>query len=61
MSPEILKLYSAATRLAEDLASDIGQCKTREEHVRVTARANAASAIVEQLNKLSATARPDGD
>ena len=28
--------------LASNLASDIEQCKTREEHIRVTARANAA-------------------
>ena len=47
---EILKLAAA---LAEELAADIALAKTREEHIRVTARANAAAQL---LNVLTAAA-----
>lgn len=47
---EILKLAAA---LAEELAADIPLAKTREEHIRVTARANAAAQL---LNVLTAAA-----
>lgn len=43
---EILK---AASQLAENLKTDIPLAKTREEHIRVTARANEAAALVEKL------------
>ena len=43
---EILKLAAA---LAEELASDIPLAKTREEHIRVTARANAAANLLNAL------------
>lgn len=39
------QLLEAARALANDLASDIPLSKTREEHIRVTARANAAAAL----------------
>lgn len=41
----------AAEELLASLKQDILLCKTREEHVRMTARANAASALVESLRK----------
>jgi hypothetical protein len=43
---EILKL---AADLAESLAADIPLAKTREEHIRVTARANAAAELLNVL------------
>ena len=43
---EILKLAAA---LAEELAADIALAKTREEHIRVTARANAAAQLLNVL------------
>lgn len=42
----------AARQLAEDLAADIQLARTREEHIRVTARANSA---LELLNGLTHT------
>lgn len=39
----------AARSLAEELSADISKCTTREEHIRVTARANAAAAIYNGL------------
>lgn len=39
----------AARELAEQLSEDIQKCSTREEHIRVTARANAAAAIYNGL------------
>jgi hypothetical protein len=39
----------AARSLAEQLSDDISKCSTREEHIRVTARANAAAAIYNGL------------
>jgi hypothetical protein len=42
-------LVSLAQQLAADLYSDIGLAKTREEHIRVTARANAASALLTEM------------
>ena len=47
MSQETISL---AESLYLDLVNDIGQAKTREEHIRVTARANAAKAILVQLS-----------
>ena len=35
--------------LAEQLNEDIQKCSTREEHIRVTARANAAAALYNGL------------
>lgn len=50
MTNEILNLISLAEEHAASLKQDILLCKTREEHVRITARANEAAAIVELLN-----------
>lgn len=38
-------LLEAARVLADDLYNDIPLCKTREEHIRVSSRANAAAAL----------------
>lgn len=53
MTNEILnisRLARAASDLAAELAADIPLCKTREEHIRVTARANAAATLAAELN-----------
>jgi hypothetical protein len=47
------ELIKFAEGLAQDLTADIPLAKTREEHIRVTARANAAT---ELLNLLTAAA-----
>lgn len=58
MSEELL---TAAREHAERLAADIPLCATRMEHVRVTARANEAAAIVVALQKFFSTeAASDG-
>jgi hypothetical protein len=44
-------LLTVAEELARDLTADIPLAKTREEHIRVTARANRAT---ELLNLLTA-------
>lgn len=38
-----------ARELAEQLSDDIQKCSTREEHIRVTARANTAAALYNGL------------
>lgn len=43
------QLLEAARDLASQLATDIPLCTTREEHIRVTARANAAAALYNGL------------
>jgi hypothetical protein len=45
----IEQVRDAARELAENLLTDIPLCKTREEHIRVTARANAAAALYNVL------------
>lgn len=47
------KLTEAAVLLAEDLAQDIALASTREEHIRVSARANAASSLAAELLSIS--------
>ena len=42
-------IREAARELAEQLLADIQLSKTREEHIRVTARANAAAALYNTL------------
>lgn len=50
MTEEFLfKLLAASSEHTESLKRDILLCKTREEHVRVTARANEAAALTESL------------
>lgn len=43
-------LLQAARELSESLSEDISKCATREEHIRVTARANAAVALYNALS-----------
>jgi hypothetical protein len=45
----IEQIREAARELAASLLEDIPLCKTREEHIRVTARANAAAALYNGL------------
>jgi hypothetical protein len=42
-------LLEAARELSAQLAEDIPLCRTREEHIRVTARANAAAALYNSM------------
>lgn len=49
MSAEITKFLEAARELAEELQLDIQLAKTREEHIRVTARANAAFNLYSEM------------
>jgi hypothetical protein len=43
------KIFEAACALADELRADIEMCATRVEHIRVTARANAAAELVQML------------
>lgn len=49
MTPEIVEL---ARQLAASTHSDIALAKTRDEHIRVTARANVAADLYYQLHGL---------
>ncbi len=42
-------ILELAQRLAERLEEDIPLCRTRDEHVRVTARANEARQIYNEI------------
>lgn len=42
-----------AAELAASLKADIDLAKTREEHIRVSARANAAAALLTELTTLT--------
>ncbi len=44
------ELMSAAVKLRDSLLSDIPLARTREEHVRVTARATSATELVHMLS-----------
>ena len=48
-------LIVAASKLADELTGDIESAKNREDHIRITARANAA---VELVNMLTASEQP---
>ena len=48
---DIHDLMTAAREHADRLASDVELCSTREEHVRLTARANEAENIANDLYK----------
>jgi len=52
MSQETLDL---AEKLYLELLDDIQKAKTREEHIRITARANAARALFQGLSDLYVT------
>lgn len=49
---DVTELVTAADELAELLAADVEQAKTREEHIRVTARANEAARIAYMVRHL---------
>jgi hypothetical protein len=50
MSPT--EITSMAKKLADELQEDIKACKTREDHIRVTARANEAVLLFQGLNQV---------
>jgi len=50
MREEIEEIANLAAVLVEELQSDIELCKTREEHIRMTARTNAATNLVRLLD-----------
>ena len=52
------QLIEDAEQLAERLEADIIECRTRDEHIRVSARANEAANLLNCLRilKLEATA-----
>ena len=43
----------AARELAEELSNDIKLATTREEHIRVTSRANAAAALYNAMTAIT--------
>jgi hypothetical protein len=45
------KIITVAEELARNLTDDIPLAKTREEHIRVTARANRATELLEILRR----------
>ena len=45
----MVKIIEAITQLSCELTADIPLAKTREEHIRVTARANAALELLHML------------
>ena len=47
MSTSLEEIQVQARALADNLANDIELCKDREEHVRITARANEAEALAQ--------------
>lgn len=49
------KILEAARALADNLKADIPLAKNREEHIRVTARANAAAELLAYLTTASET------
>lgn len=49
----IEELAGMAHRLVEELRQDVSKCKTREEHIRVTARANEADHLLHGLLQLT--------
>lgn len=52
--PNGKKILKAASALADELTDDIFLAKTREEHIRVTARANAATELLFLLTEAQA-------
>lgn len=47
------KIFEAARALADELRDDIDKSSTRAEHIRVTARANAAAELVQMLFEMT--------
>jgi hypothetical protein len=54
MREDLEEIAKLAAVLVDELRSDIELCKTREEHIRMTARANAATNIVYLLDLVTA-------
>lgn len=52
----IEQLLQAAAEHAERLEADIVECRTRDEHIRVTARANEALALLNGLKEIQLAA-----
>ena len=48
----IVQLAATARELANDLRADIELAKTREEHIRISARANIADQLATDLENL---------
>lgn len=40
------KIFELASELLDELSGDIELCRTREEHIRMTARANKTSQLL---------------
>jgi hypothetical protein len=53
MTAGLEQVTEAARELAERLAADIPLARTRDEHVRVTARANEATNLLAAIIDLS--------
>ena len=61
MNRMTLELLSSHARdLVTRLLEDVEKAKTREEHIRITARANEATHILHYLEGLAATETDDG-
>lgn len=43
----------AARQLADELTADIPTARTREDHIRMTARANAATSLAYELENVN--------
>jgi hypothetical protein len=52
MSSDPSQLLTNARELASQLAADVSQASTRLEHVRLTARANEAALLLQDLEQL---------
>lgn len=46
------EILTSARDLRDRLLEDVSKAKTREEHIRITARANEAATIVSELESL---------
>ena len=61
MSENDPKLLMKARELASQLAADVHQASTRLEHIRLTARANEAALLLQDLEKLLTTGEIDDE
>ena len=52
-------LNALAAQLLENLLEDVQKCTTREEHIRVTARANEAHHLLTGINQMFYTESDD--
>ena len=55
------KLLTKARELAAQLSADVNQASTRLEHIRLTARANEAAHLLQDLEKLLTTGEIDDE